>query len=82
LGRFKYFVTRITIMAYMLVYDIPKELASLRVRVNRSLHAMNAKLVQHSVWKSKNLKGLMEVAKLIKANGGKAYILEEKFAFS
>ena len=69
-------------MAYVLIYDIPKELSALRVRVNRSLHAMNAKLIQHSVWKSKNLKGLIEIAKLIKSNGGRAYILEEKFAFS
>lgn len=66
----------------ILIFNIPRENRLLELKVNRELKAIGAKMLQHSVWKSENLKQLILMATRIKAQGGKASILEEKFIFS
>lgn len=66
---------------YILTYDIPRELANIKLIVNRDLHKISAKKVQHSLWKSEKLKELIDIAAFIKKSGGHAMILEEKLIF-
>lgn len=79
---FKSFEIRITFMTkYLLIYDIPREKKGLRTKVFRVLTATKAKMIQHSIWQSSDLKLLKEVANLIKKEGGNAGILEEKVVY-
>jgi len=66
---------------YLLAFDLPRELDAERKRINRELRAINADMVQHSFWKSGNLRELMSLAVFIKNSGGSARILEEKLIF-
>jgi len=66
---------------FLLIFDIPRELNTLKVQVWRELNRKNAEKVQFSIWKSNNLKELVKIASWIKRLGGKASILEEKFIF-
>ena len=68
-------------MEFILIFDLPKENAVDNVRINRALRKINAEMVQFSVWKSKSLQDLIDVASLIKKSGGEARILEERFVF-
>ena len=65
----------------LLVFDLPRELHVQRKKINRELHSMGAKMIQHSVWSSEDFYALIEVASFIKKVGGKASILEEKIIF-
>ncbi|MCM8808017.1 MAG: CRISPR-associated endonuclease Cas2 [Candidatus Omnitrophica bacterium] len=67
-------------MSYIIIFDIKKEKASLRVKVNRLLNKMKAKMVQDSVWESDNLSGLKSIYQIIRSNGGKAIIFDKKHA--
>lgn len=68
-------------MTNILIFDISRENRILELKVNRQLHKIQARMIQHSVWKSKNLQGLMSIAMKIKKSGGSARILEERFVF-
>jgi hypothetical protein len=65
----------------ILIYDIPRNLNKIEVKVWRDLQKINAKMVHHSTWKSDDLKSLIEIATFIKKSGGSASILEEKLIF-
>lgn len=65
----------------ILIFDVPRESVAVAVKVWRDLNKMNAKKLQHSVWKSSDFQGLVEIASFIKKSGGEARILEEKFIF-
>jgi len=67
---------------FILVFDIPTEMAHFKLKVNRELHRMDAKQVQRSVWKSEKIDSLVKIAMLIKNVGGKARVLEETLIFS
>ncbi|MDI6806313.1 MAG: hypothetical protein QMD14_00665 [Candidatus Aenigmarchaeota archaeon] len=65
-------------MSYIILFDIPRNMGYLQVKINRLLHSINAQLIQHSVWESEDLNVLKQVSNLIKEGGGKAIILEKK----
>jgi len=67
---------------FILIFDIPRAMNTLKVQVWRELRRAGCKMVQFSIWKSDDLKRLMEIALWIKRSGGRASILEEKFIFS
>lgn len=67
-------------MGYLLIFDIKREKASLRVKVNRLLNRIKARMVQDSVWESDNLDELKTIYQVIKTNGGKAMIFDKKYA--
>lgn len=67
---------------FILMFDIPKELNRVEVRVWRDLNKINAEKIQHSLWKSNKLKELIDIATFIKNSGGTARILEEKLIFA
>lgn len=64
-----------------MVFDIPKDRGSVQRQVSRLLAKIGAKQIQFSVWKSKELSVLIDIASFIKKSGGDARILEEKFVF-
>jgi len=66
---------------YLLLFDMPREMGSMQVKVNRTLKAMGATRLQYSIWESKDLRGLKEVAKLVKQVGGTSMIVEKKVVF-
>lgn len=68
-------------MSFVLIFDLPENEATEKVRINRELHRMDAVMVQNSFWKSDDLKSLVDLAMRIRNLGGKAEILEEKFLF-
>lgn len=63
------------------MFDIPREEHKIEVKVWRDLKRMDAKMIQHSVWKSDKLQDLIGIATFIKKSGGQATILEEKLIF-
>lgn len=64
--------------SFILLFDIPRENGNLKRWVNRKLNKDNAKMIQKSVWKSKNLNNLMQIASIIKQKGGQSIILKEE----
>jgi len=68
-------------MSFVLSFDIPRGMSTLRTKVFRKLKRMNAKMINESLWSLNDLNALMELALLIKNHGGNARILEEKFVF-
>lgn len=66
---------------FVLVFDLPRELSTEKVRINRELKRVGARMIQFSVWELDNLKTLIKIAQQIKKVGGKAVILEERFLF-
>lgn len=68
-------------MSFILIFDVPSELQTLKRQVDRKLVRMEAEMIQKSVWKFGDVKVLIDIASWIKAEGGDARILEEKFVF-
>ena len=65
----------------ILLFDIPREERRIELKIWRELKRLDAKMVQHSVWKSDKLQDLIDIATFIKKSGGQATILEEKLVF-
>jgi len=65
----------------VLIFDIPREQNTTKVKVWRYLKKIKARKHQHSVWKHDDIKQLIEIATYIKHYGGHASILEERFLF-
>lgn len=63
---------------FLIMFDIPEVKGNLKRRVNRKLHKINAEIIQQSVWKSKDLNNLMQIASTIKHEGGQVTILKEE----
>ena len=68
-------------MDFVLIFDVPTELGSVKRQTDRLLVRSGAKQIQRSVWKSKELSSLIDIASFIKKSGGDARILEERFVF-
>jgi len=66
---------------FLLSFDIPRDFNALRLRVFKRLRNANAEMVHQSLWRSSNLKNLLDITLLIHSHGGSARILEEKFIF-
>jgi len=70
---------------FIFSFDIPHSKSKnnwpFKIWVYRKLKRINAKMVQRSLWKSSNLNALINLATLIKEDGGKARIMEEKLIF-
>lgn len=64
-------------MSYIIVFDIGRDNPSLRVKVNRLLNKIKAKMLQDSVWQSDNLDELRQISQLIKVNGGKVLLFDK-----
>jgi len=63
-------------MVYILIFDLPRNKASVRVKVNRLLHRIDAEKVQQSVWMHENYEWLKEAKEIIVSSGGSAILLK------
>lgn len=63
---------------YCIFFDIPTGNYVLRTRINRALKAINAQMIQRSIWQHDNLEELSKIAQLINQHGGKAELIEWK----
>ena len=68
-------------MPFLLLYDLAKSKAYTRVKINRELNKIDAKMFQHSIWEHSNLNSLKRIADLVRENGGKAIILKKKIVY-
>jgi len=68
-------------MKFLLAFDIPTEKRNFKVKINRELNRIGAKLIQRSLWSSSNLNQFIKLAIEIKNVGGSARVLEEKLVF-
>ena len=68
-------------MEFVLIFDVPTELGSVKRQTHRLLIRSGAKQIQRSVWRYKELKNLVDIGVFIKKSGGDAKILEERFVF-
>ncbi len=66
---------------FILTFDIPRDATRIRKKVHRDLIKMNSRKIQYSLWKSKDLNSLVDIAIFIKKSGGGATILEERLIF-
>ena len=66
---------------FVITFDIPIEERSLKLKINRILKRKKFKMIQKSVWSSKDLKEMVKIATWIKLAGGKARIMEERLIF-
>ena len=64
-----------------MIFDVPLEDRALARKVQRDLNKVGARMLQQSVWKSRDLQDLISIASLVKKSGGDARILEERFVF-
>ena len=55
---------------FLLSFDLPKEMATIRSRLHRKLVKLKAKKIHDSLWKSQDLSSLISMALIIRANGG------------
>jgi len=67
-------------MPYIIVFDIKRDRPSFRVKINRLLNKIKAKMIQDSVWEVKNLEDAIEISNLIKANGGKVVAFDKRYS--
>jgi CRISPR/Cas system-associated endoribonuclease Cas2 len=68
-------------MSFLLCYDVTRSRGSLRVKINRELSRIDAKMLQHSMWEHTDFNQLKSVAKMIKSSGGRAIILEKRIVY-
>jgi len=66
---------------YLIIFQLPKNSQSLKLRVNRMLTRIKARMLQRSVWLHENAQKLVEIASFIKSRGGKAIVLEKNVVY-
>lgn len=66
---------------FILSFDIPVNMDSFKLKINRELHRIGAKRIQQSMWQSDDLSKLVRICVLIKNVGGAARVLEERLIF-
>lgn len=66
---------------YIIIFQLPKNSQSLKLKVNRMLTKIKARMLQRSVWFHENAQKLVEIASFIKSRGGKAIVLEKNVVY-
>jgi hypothetical protein len=66
---------------FIIIFDIPLNFHALKLRINRRLKTMNAKMIQRSVWGHNSLKELVAIAEEINKKGGNAFVLKKNILF-
>ena len=68
-------------MSYVIVYDIKELDNATRLKVSRRLRKLRALKLQQSVWELDRLVDLRELVGLIKAAGGKAFVMKKQVIY-
>jgi len=61
---------------YLIIFQLGSDSLALKLKINRMLNKINAKMIQKSVWTHESAQKLIEIASFIRARGGKAMVLE------
>ncbi len=61
---------------YLIIFQLGSDSLSLKLKINRKLNKIGAKMIQKSVWIHESVQKLIEIASFIRARGGKAMVLE------
>jgi len=61
---------------FIIIFDIPRKMNTLRNRVHRKLVKFDVKKVQDSAWSSQNIALLSEIATEIKKEGASAQVFK------
>ena len=61
---------------YLIIFQLEGSSKVLKLKINRKLKKIGAKMIQKSVWAHESAQKLIEIASFIKARGGKAMVLE------
>jgi hypothetical protein len=61
---------------YLIIFQLGSDSSALKLKINRMLNKINAKMIQRSVWTHGSAQKLIEIASFIRARGGKAMVLE------
>jgi len=61
---------------YLIIFQLQSGSHSLRLKINRKLKKVGAKLIQRSVWAHESAQKLIEIASFIRARGGEVMVLE------
>jgi hypothetical protein len=61
---------------YLIIFQLGSGSSALKLKINRMLNKVNAKMIQKSVWTHESAQKLIEIASFIRARGEKAMVLE------
>ena len=61
---------------YLIIFQLESDSSALKLKINRKLNKIGAKMIQKSVWTHESVQKLIEIASFIRARGGKAMVLE------
>jgi len=66
---------------YLIIFQLQSGSHSLKLKINRKLKKVGAKLIQRSVWVHESAQKLIEIASFIRARGGEAMVLEANVVY-
>jgi len=66
---------------YLLIFELKQKDPTLKLKINRFLKKIGARMVLRGVWKHKSASELINLASFIKNRGGKAVVLEENVVY-
>lgn len=66
---------------YLIIFKLPSGNQVLKLKVNRFLRKIDAKMILKGVWRHEDVSKLINLASLIKSMGGKALVLEENIIY-
>jgi hypothetical protein len=61
---------------YLIIFQLGSDSSALKLKINRKLNKIGARMIQKSVWAHESAQKLIEIASFIRARGGKAMVLE------
>ena len=66
---------------YLIILRLPSDSSIIKLKINRMLNKIGAKMIQKSIWTHESAQKLIEIASFLKARGGKALVLEENIIY-
>jgi hypothetical protein len=61
---------------YLIIFQLGSDSSALKLKINRKLNKIGARMIQKSVWAHESAQKLIEIASFIRSRGGKAMVLE------
>jgi hypothetical protein len=66
---------------YLIIFQLGSDSSALKLKINRKLNKIGARMIQKSVWTHESAQKLIEIASFIRARGGKAMVLEANVVY-
>jgi hypothetical protein len=61
---------------YLIIFQLGSDSSILKLKINRMLNKIGARMIQKSIWTHDSAQKLIEVASFIKSRGRKVMVLE------